>query len=149
MATGLASAAATPIAPNAASPTTPTHRRYREAIPRAIAARARTTPIPASRTDLSLGPNVRIAAPFSHSGVASITLWPTVRTGNAPGFTIPATSKAVPIATPPTISPTSEPVPTARPRRRRAEGSGARPPAAVGSVSRGSDDGSLAVTHSA
>ena len=123
---GRVSADTTPIVPKARSPATPTQRRLRQAIPRATAASSNVAPIPPSRTVLSFSPNVLMARPFSHSGVASIALWPTVRMGEAAGFTMPATSSAVPIATPAATRPITAPTPSVRQRSRLREGGAGR-----------------------
>lgn len=69
---------------------------------------------PGEEDQLVVDPNVLIAKLFSHSGVASITDWPTVMIGDAWGFTIPATKWATPIATPPATSPITTPTPIDR-----------------------------------
>ena len=115
-ASGLVADAMTPTRPRTASPMYPTSGRRTAATPTSAATIARTTPIPASNTVLSLEPNVRIAKLFNHSGVRSMAAPPTATIGEASGSKIPATSCATPIATPPQSSPTTTPAPTFRSR---------------------------------
>ena len=83
VAVGRVRAVMTPMTVSTPRPAKPTRRLRRDAIPTIADRMARAPKIPARSAFLSFAPKVRIAKDFNHSGVASMKVWPTVRTGEA------------------------------------------------------------------
>ena len=111
----LVTAAAIPRQANRASPAYPRASRRVASTPTPIAYRNTTTNTPASRTVLSLVPNVEVAQTFTGSGVWLIATDPTSITGEAAGTDTPATSCAMPIASAAASSPQRAPQPRESP----------------------------------
>src|ERR1035438_3030557 len=109
-ATGRERTAATPMAPNTASPRRPNTRLRIAMIPGTAANTASTTTMPLSRTSLSSRPKCWIAKSLTGTGVRSMAALPTAITGTPPGPVMPATSWAAPRAIAAASSPAAAPV---------------------------------------